>query len=221
MRMVASVSLSCTHSRSHFQLVSMASSLKSTLATLPNEALLDIWLRIDDPSAWAATSKRFNALSKDIVWRGKWFMENYQLCDVIFYAIARPRIFDAALLDQLLRLGAPLSRNLVQLVVVMHNSMARRRLVYQSDNRGRSDWLGEGNDTLRWGLISLPSYSAVLRHGARLVSLLPLTASSLLSLTSLNPLPSQYGQAISSSPAHLDCCVWAGMHAVPCSLGTS
>lgn len=120
-----------------------------TLDCLPEEILLHIWTHLEEPQAWAQTSKRFRARSQVVFWRAKWFKQRYELYLVIFEAIARPTLFTVALFEQLLRLGAPLSRNLVQLLQIVREPTLVAQL-HEND----SDW----------GHISLPAYAAVVER---------------------------------------------------------
>lgn len=83
--------------------------VKPTLITLPNGVLWQILEHLDQPRLLAWTSKRFHTLSEDTLWRAKWLMKRYELHNVIYEAIARPKMFTPALLRQLRGLGAPLS----------------------------------------------------------------------------------------------------------------
>lgn len=78
--------------------------------------LRTIWSKLDDPAPFSQASKRFLAISKQVYFRARWFLTRYMPYEAIFYAIARPKIFDSKLLGLLLNGGAPLSRHLVQLL---------------------------------------------------------------------------------------------------------
>lgn len=128
-----------------------------SLSHLSTGSLLSIWEQLDDPVPLSQVNRRFQELSKDTFWRAKWLMRRYNLYLVISEAIARPRIFTGALLDQLLRLGAPLGRNVVQLLQVLWNP-TMRGLMHNLD------------DNIRWGRISLAAYGSVMVHAASLVN---------------------------------------------------
>lgn len=148
----------------------LVASAIAAIEWLPSELLQAVWIQLDDPAAWTQTCKRFRELSKDTLWRAKWFMQRYKVFEVIFYAIARSKVFKPELLEYLIRLGAPLSRNLLQLVYLMRNTAACVELEFVPCNSAANDLTGEGSEWPRWGRIDLSSYAAVLCHGARLVS---------------------------------------------------
>lgn len=131
---------------------------KPTLATLPNELLQLIWTHLDEPASFSLINKRFHALSKDTLWRAKWFMKHYAPYEVLFYAIARPAIFKKSLAKQLLRLGAPLSRNLVQL------------LHFVRDHQAYDGCACDPLSDTKWGVISSPALAVLDRHASGLVS---------------------------------------------------
>lgn len=60
-------------------------------------------------------------MSQDNFWRARWFLYRFRRYEVIFYAIARPKLFNPKLLDSLLNGGAILSRHLVQLLHLQHS----------------------------------------------------------------------------------------------------
>jgi len=127
-----------------------------TLHRLPNDVLLSIWNNLDDPLPFSLVNKRFQTLSKDTLWRAKWLMQRHECYLVIFEAIARPKLFTPALLDRLIRLGAPLSVNLIQLIQLiqlMWNATVRS-LLYKTD------------PSFRWGRISLAAYAALMQHAS-------------------------------------------------------
>lgn len=121
---------------------------------LPDKVLLNIWIYLEQPEQLAWTCKRFHALSKDTLWRTKWLMQRYEPYKVVFEAIARPRLFTAALFHELCKLGAPLTTNVVQLTYLLFNHVAKEKL-----------WGGP----VVWGAISFSSFSAVMRHAVYLV----------------------------------------------------
>lgn len=122
----------------------------SSLANFPNELLFRIWIHLDSPAAWARTCKHFRRLSQDTFWRAKWLLQRYELYLVIYEAIARRHIFTAELFEYLTRFGAPLSRNLVQLLDVMRNPLS-------------SGEVHVWDYTIRWGTcISFSAFQAVI-----------------------------------------------------------
>lgn len=76
-----------------------------------------IWSGLKNPASFSRVSKRFNAFSKLASFRARWFIQRFPSYLVLFEAIARPRLLDADLVARLTRLGAPLSRNLAQLLL--------------------------------------------------------------------------------------------------------
>lgn len=85
-----------------------------------------IWTLSDDPGALSRTNKRFRAVSKDTFARARWFLTRFRRHEVLFEAIARPGVFDAKLLMQLLKGRAVLSRSLVQLLHGTRNPPSRQ-----------------------------------------------------------------------------------------------
>lgn len=70
-------------------------------------------------------------------------MQRYELHLVIFFeAITRPKLFTGALLELLVRLRAPLSQSLTQIIQVLWNPTVRE-LVYRLEASIR--WAGEGS----------------------------------------------------------------------------
>lgn len=155
---------------------------KHRLDQLPNEALLSIWEHLDDLVPLSRVNKRFQQLSKDTLWRAKWLVQRNAPYLVLFEAIARPKIFTEALLDRLIRLGAPLSCNLVQLLHLMHNPL--------------STYLTDNEDRFKWGKITLVAYLAVMQHAVNLVSV---TMNSLLTHSMRSIWPSYSSQAVLAS----------------------
>lgn len=82
-------------------------------------------------------------------------MERYERYEALFYAIARPKLFTAALFKQLIRLNAPLSRNVFQLLHVLRDPDSRMELL-EDELQGKS-----------WGRIAYTAYDAVMQHAAR------------------------------------------------------
>lgn len=128
---------------------------KSNFESLPNEVLQLVWAHLEDPASWAQICTRFEQLSRDTLWRSRWFMQRYAPYLVIYEAIARPKLFTPSLLEHLIRLGAPISRNLVQLLYLMHNPLS----TYIS-NRER----------FKWGKVTSTAYVAIMQHAIALVS---------------------------------------------------
>lgn len=120
---------------------------------------------IRDVVPLSLTNKRFQALSKSTLWRAKWFLQRYDRAELIFEAIARPKLFTEALFEQLNRLNAPLSRNIVQLLHVMREPVLRQQLLAEEQKlslrRHMPDW---GKN------VTFPAYVAVLQHAVKLVS---------------------------------------------------
>lgn len=134
------------------------------LSPLPDEVLLHIWMRTRNPVPLSLTSKRFQALSQETLWRAKWLVQQYESYLVIFEAIARPKLFTPALFQQLTRLGAPLSRELVQLLHFLRDPIHRVEFLREDSS------LMETGPVL-WGKnVSFPAYGAVVSHAAELVS---------------------------------------------------
>lgn len=139
-----------------------------TLSTLPDDALLQIWIRLFNPSQLARTNRRLCALSQDPYWRSKWFMQRYRLSEVIFKAIARPKLFNSDLFHRLLKLGAPLSRNLVQLLRLIRGTFTLKPYTLD-DVYFPIQWKSSEYGPVEWGNISTSAYEAVLQHGIDLV----------------------------------------------------
>lgn len=127
-----------------------------TLSSLPEDVLLQVWKHVEEPQAWASVSTRLRALSERVDWRSRWFIQRYYMEDVIFQAISRPNIFTAELYKELVRLGAPSSRALVQLLHVCRDLISRGHLK-------------AGPSTRSWGSISHSAYAAIIAHSAALV----------------------------------------------------
>lgn len=87
-----------------------------SLDKIPDDVLLEIWTHLEDPGALARTSRRFFIVSRDGHLWARWLLSRYPLYEVLFQAIARPKLFSEALLERLINGGAVLSRNLVQLL---------------------------------------------------------------------------------------------------------
>lgn len=132
------------------------------LSPLPDEILLQVWMHVSNPVPLSRTSKRFQALSKSTLWRAKWFLKQYQRYQVIYEAIARPKLCTSVLVEQLLRLGAPLSRSLVQLLHALREPQLRQKLLVEHQSRSlRTDW---GRH------VSHSSYATLIHHSSKLVS---------------------------------------------------
>lgn len=115
---------------------------KSSLFAL----VIQIWVLLEDPAHLVGTSRRFRSFSQDAYFRARWFLTRFPRYEVIFRAIARPRVFNVALFEMLLSGGAPLSRHLVQLLHLLHNP-----------------WTLTGQRDVRWGAdVSLEAYAAVI-----------------------------------------------------------
>lgn len=115
-------------------------------------------MHLDEPTTFAWTNQRFHALSQDTVWRAKWLMQRYEWYEVIYEDIARPLMFSPQVLDQLILAGAPLTRNVVQLLLMLHNELSAQQLLLGTD--------------IAWGKhVSFPAFSSVLSHAAALVSI--------------------------------------------------
>lgn len=129
-----------------------------TLDRLLPELLLHIWTFLDDPASFARTCKRFQTVSKDTLWRAKWFLTRFEPYLALFEAIARPKVFTSQLCEQLLRLKAPLSRNLVQILHVAREPTLRAE-------REDYGWLRP-----KWGNISFSALATVIYHAGLKVS---------------------------------------------------
>lgn len=147
----AFVGLSMAESRA-----SIITVLALSLDRLPNEVLLPIWAHLDEPASFTQVNRRFHSLSQDTLWRAKWFLQRYERYLVLFSAIARPAVCNVALIEALLRLGAPLSRNLVQLLHFLRDPHLRG-VLYRRDHN------------IRWGGISFSSYTTILHWAMQLV----------------------------------------------------
>lgn len=111
-----------------------------------------IWTLLDEPASFAQTCKHLAGVSRDPSWRATWFMQHFTRYEVIFYAIARPKVFDSRLLDSLMARGATLSRHLVQLLHHLHD---RTSLITHYPSR--------------WGSrLSFSTYVAVLEKARRI-----------------------------------------------------
>jgi len=153
-----------------------------TLDRLPNDVLLSIWSHLDRPEPFALVIKRFQTLSKDTLWRAKWLMQRYERYLVIFEAIARPKLFTPSLLDRLIRLGAPLSVKLIQLIQLTWNPSIRHVML---------------SDGVRWGEISLSAYLSLMQHAVKLVSLCSHCVRFAANVSCVLPCASQYSDNIS------------------------
>lgn len=131
---------------------------KLSLDQLPNEVVLHIWTHLYDPESLAETNKRFRELSKDTLWRARWLMQRYDCYEVIFEAIARPKLFTVELFEQLIRLKAPCSRELVQHLHILYNQIARECVSFDYIHFAWSE------------SVRFSAYSAVMQHGVKLVS---------------------------------------------------
>ena len=119
-----------------------------------------IMMHLEDTQPWTLASKRLRAVSKDTLWRAKWFMQRYERYEVIFYAIARAKIFTDDLFKKLVELGAPLSRNLVQLLYYMRDPLWRQKLLQVS--KVMTQWARNIRDS---------AHVAVLNRAVELVSI--------------------------------------------------
>lgn len=127
----------------------------NTVIALPDEVLLRIWEMADSPISLARLNKRFRTLSKGVNWRARWLIRKYQPFEIVFEAIARPRLFTAELLRELLRLGAPLAVNVVQLLYMFYNDVTFEKLL---------------GIPQRWGQVSFSAYSEVMTCAVEKVS---------------------------------------------------
>lgn len=126
--------------------------LAFTMDQLPNETLLQIFIQLDQPGPFAQVNKRLRALSQGTLWRPKWLMQRYVCYEVMFEAIARPRLFTVELFEMLLHKGVHCSKDLVQ---VLHTL--------------RGDFKEGARD--QWGVrIKLSAYAAILHYAAKQVS---------------------------------------------------
>lgn len=130
--------------------------MKLTLDQLLSDVLLSVWVHLDDPVPLSRANKRFHALSKDVLWRAKWFMQRYDIYLVLFEAMTRSKLFTPDLFERLIRLGAPLSSRLVQLVHVLGDAASRQAVC--------------GHEYTRWGTISPQSYAAVMTYAVSIMS---------------------------------------------------
>lgn len=113
-----------------------------------------IFTLLDNPWAFSRTSKHFNLVSKDTFFRSRWFLNRYHKYDVIFEAIACGKVFTVDLFERLLRGGGIVSRNLAQLLLVLHTPSHFTNQKFIS-----------------WGAaISTKAYLAVLSEAIKLVS---------------------------------------------------
>lgn len=143
---------------------------KLPLDTLPSELQAEIFIRLDNPVPLSQVNKHFHALSKDDLTRARWFMLHHKPYEVIYEAIAHNRIFTAELLNCLVELKAPLTRNLVQLAHVLRHAAEPPVVIHMADVR----W-GGGKEreakVVRWGRsISAEAYGALMQHAFGLVS---------------------------------------------------
>lgn len=130
---------------------------------LPEELLVDVLLHGEgNPRDIQKASKRFQNITRDPLWRAKWLMQHYEPYQVVFEALARPRICTPQLIAHLRHLEAPLSRNVIQLL-----QESRIALIVDYD---REFW-GREDDSIRWGLnISRATYAAVMQWATATVS---------------------------------------------------
>lgn len=126
---------------------------------MPNEVLQLIFTHLDGPASFSLVNQSFRSLSEDTLWRASWFKHYYAPYEVLFQAISLPLVFSDQLLESLLRLGAPLSRNLVQL------------LHFVSDH-GPCEDEECGCDPMngiKWGKVSSNALAVIDRHAKDLV----------------------------------------------------
>ncbi|CEH13566.1 hypothetical protein CBOM_01480 [Ceraceosorus bombacis] len=131
--------------------------VQSSLDGLPHDILLQIWTLIDDPSRIVMVSRRFNEMGRLEDSRAEWLLAHYDVRDVFFEAIKRPRLLDPWLIRKLLDRGAVLSRALVQEVVARSSAPIDESLHAYVDS------------PLRWGQ-SVPTATvlALLSEGVKL-----------------------------------------------------
>lgn len=140
----------------------------ATLGTVIDDVLFQVFTHLEEPEPFALTCKRFQAVSRSTLWRARWFMQRYSLFEVLFYAIARPKMCTGALIDQLIRLGAPLSRSLIQTLYVMRDPILKANYINEDEPSIHSV-------PLKWGEIGFSAYAAFIKHAERLVSSLSVT----------------------------------------------
>lgn len=85
----------------------------------------------------------------------------------MFYAIARYKIFDVALFEQLLRFGAPLSRSLMQMLEICNDALCRNN---------RFNYRFGVEEVTKWGALSHDVFEHVHTHAKGLVSRGPVSA---------------------------------------------
>ncbi|PWN42522.1 hypothetical protein IE81DRAFT_323485 [Ceraceosorus guamensis] len=131
--------------------------VQPSLAGLPHDILLQIWTLVDDPSRIVMVSRRFNEMGRLEDSRAEWLLAHYDVRDVFFESIKRPRLLDPWLIRKLLDRGAVLSRALVQEVVARSSAPIDESLHAYVDS------------PLRWGQ-SVPTATvlALLSEGVRL-----------------------------------------------------
>lgn len=115
---------------------------------------LQIWEQLTHPKHFSRTCRRLHNFSTYVSFRARWFLARYLPYEVIFEAIARTKIFSAALFHRLLRGRAVLARNLVQLLYILHAPSSF-----------------SGPRSTQWGGISFDAYLEVMTEGRRLVSM--------------------------------------------------
>lgn len=82
-------------------------------------------MHLEDPASLAVASRRFNRFSHDSYVQTKWF-DRFPKYEVIFRAIARPKMLNEALLEALLSRGAVISRHLCQMMDVLYHAVATK-----------------------------------------------------------------------------------------------
>lgn len=80
------------------------------------------------------------------------------------------QIFNADLFRRLIQLGAPLSRNLVQLLRLMYQASRQEHLPSHEQHQLLFDWNDEDLLWGQYGKLEASAYEAVMHHGVDLVS---------------------------------------------------
>ncbi|CAK5284190.1 unnamed protein product [Mycena citricolor] len=84
------------------------------LGGCPDEVLQLIFFELADPTAFAATARRFHSFSQEPYVRAQYFITRYGPLQALYFALGRGRLLTRRVLDIFLTSGVHLSRYLVQ-----------------------------------------------------------------------------------------------------------
>ncbi|KDN43964.1 hypothetical protein K437DRAFT_257269 [Tilletiaria anomala UBC 951] len=154
----------------------MLERLGEKMQRLPPEILMLIWVHSEIPMKFQLVCKRWYGLTQDASWRAEYLANRFAPYEVIFQAIARPKIFTVELFERLIKKGMPLPRYLVQELLVNKVGQPNFTHPLSSIDTTSPDFFGpevpnhsiSWRPAARWGAgISTRSLTAVLIEASK------------------------------------------------------